>query len=175
MTSKERSVWDRLAGESSKAYANFCLYRDEGKDRSLRKLAASGKTSSKLRQLQHWSSKWKWVERSDRYDDYLECEDRLESEKQRREMRKRHAKIAVLGQNIVVRELESLLAKAQSGGTQMTASDVTRLMDVTVKIERLCRGEPTNSHEVSGWEGRPVRLTLEETMKKIAEFYGLEA
>lgn len=169
----EYSVGDRLSVESSKAYANFCLYRDAGKERSLRQLAASGKTSSKLRQLQHWSSRWKWVRRCEKYDDFLEYQDRLQQEKERREMHERHAKIAVLGQNIVVREMESLLAKAQKDG-RMTASDVARLMDVTVKVERLARGEPSDSHEVSGPDKDPVKLDLQETLRRIDETYGLK-
>src|SRR5215471_5616524 len=56
MNREEKSEWERKPGESSKGYGHFCLYRDAGKERSLRKLAADAKTTSKLRQLQHWSA-----------------------------------------------------------------------------------------------------------------------
>ena len=173
MNREEKTEWERKAGESSKAYGHFCFYRDAGKERSLRKLAADAKATSKLRQLQHWSARWNWVERCEKYDDYLEYQDRSRQEKERRQMHERHAEISVLGQNIVVRELESLLAKAQGGGSQMTPSDVARLIDVTVKVERLARGEPTDSHQVSGPAGGPVKLDLAETLKRIDEVYGL--
>jgi chromatin segregation and condensation protein Rec8/ScpA/Scc1 (kleisin family) len=173
MRDEEQHEWDRQPGESSKAFRHLCLYRDAGQGRSLRKLAADAKTTSKLRQLQHWSSRWKWVERCRKYDDHLEYQDRLRHEKEREQMHERHAKIAVLGQNIVVREMESLLAEAQNSGSQMTPSDVARLLDVTVKVERLARGDPTESHEVSGPSGGPVRLSLKETLEEIRKSYGL--
>jgi len=174
MSDQEKHEWDRLTGESSKAYAHFCLYRDMGQGRSLRKLAADAKTTSKLRQLQHWSSRWKWVERCEKYDDFLEHQDRLRRERERREMNERQAKIGVLGQNLAVKGVEKLLAEVQSGEKNLGAAELARLLDVSAKLERLSRGQPTDSHEISGPGGGPVRLGLEETLKRIDEVYGLK-
>jgi chromatin segregation and condensation protein Rec8/ScpA/Scc1 (kleisin family) len=170
MSDEEKHVWDRQLGESSKAYAHFCLYRDMGKERSLRKLATDARTTSLLRQLQHWSSRWKWVERCQKYDDYLEYQDRLQQEKERRDMRKRHAKIALLGENIVVKGLENLLGKVQSGDQAVAPADLTRLLDTSVKVERLARGESTENHEVSGPGGGPIEITdaLSKLLDKLA-------
>ena len=115
MSDEDKHEWDRLTRESSKAYAHFCLYRDMGLSRSIRVLAKDSNCDSKLTQLMRWSRKWNWVERSRRYDDYLEAEERVRQEKERRDMRKRHAQIALLGQNIAVKALESLLQKVQAG------------------------------------------------------------
>jgi len=174
MREEEKHDWDRQPRETSRAYELFCGYRDLGTERSLRKLKQGTNGAPNVNRLKRLSTRWNWVERCERYDDYLEQQDRLQQEKERREMRKRHAKIAVLGQNIVVREMESLIAKGQSGGSQLTPSDVARLMDVTVKVERLARGEPTDSHEVSGPSGGPVKLDLAQTLKRIDEVYGLK-
>jgi hypothetical protein len=51
------------------------------------------------------------VERVQSYDDYEERQLRLQHEKERRDMHKRHARIAVLGQNIAVKAMEVLLGK----------------------------------------------------------------
>lgn len=173
MSDEEKQVWDRQPHETSRAYELFCAYRDMPPKRSLTKLSHGTKGAPHVNRLKRLSTRWNWVERCKQYDDYLEYQDRLQQEKERREMHKRHAKIAVLGQNIVVREMESLLAKAQKDD-RMTASDVARLMDVTVKVERLARGEPTDSHEVSGPGRGPVKLDLQETLKRIDEMYGLK-
>jgi hypothetical protein len=140
---EEKHEWDRQPGESSKAYAHFCLYRDMGVGRSLRQMEKLDDCTSQLRQLMRWSSKWRWVERCQLYDDYNERQLRVQQEKERREMHKRHARIAVLGQNIAVKAMEALLGKVQNGEQAVAPADLTRLVDVSVKVERLARGEPT--------------------------------
>jgi len=175
MRNEEKHEWDRQSGESSKAYAHFCLYRDMGVSRSLRQMANVPGCTAVVRQLNRWSSRWKWVERCQEYEDHLEYQDRLQQEKERREMRKRHAKMAILAQNIAVEGLKNLLTKVQGGEQGVAPADLTRLLEVGVKVERLSRGEPTDSHEVSGPSGGPVKLDLGETLKRIDEVYGLKS
>jgi len=141
MRGEGKHEWDRQVGESSKAYGHFCLYRDAGVGRSIRQLPNVSGCTSVVRQLNRWSSKWRWVERCQAYDDFLELQDRLQQEKEHREMRKRHAKIAVLGQSIAVKGLEKLLAKVQSEEQAVAPADLTRLFDTSVKVERLSRGD----------------------------------
>ena len=62
------SVWQRQQGESTKAYAAFCVYRDMGPERSCPAVAAAvGKSGALMRR---WSSRWEWVRRAAAYDDY---------------------------------------------------------------------------------------------------------
>jgi hypothetical protein len=174
MRDEEKHEWDRLNGESSKAYAHFCLYRDMGQGRSLRKLAGDAKCISKVAQLRRWSSRWRWVERCQKYDDHLEYQDRLQQEKERREMHKRHAKMGMLAQSFAVRKLEKLSNRIEQGEEHVSPGEVARILDVGVKVERLARGESTESHELSGPGGGPVKLDLAETLKRIDEVYGLK-
>jgi len=175
MRDEEKQDWDRQPGESSKGYLHFALYRDMGQDRSLRKLAREDECRAKVGQLERWSSKWRWVERCQRYDDYQERMLRLQQEKERRDMHKRHAQIALLGQNIAVKGLENLLGKVQTGDQQVAPGDLTRLLDTSVKVERLARGEPTDSHavEVGGSQENPVAVNLKVLSNK--ELDALEA
>jgi hypothetical protein len=173
MNDDEKRDWDRQSVESSKAYHHFCLYRDMGVSRSLRTLEKADGCTSDYRQLGRWSTKWQWVERSRRYDDYLERQERIKQEKERRDMRKRHAQIALLGQNIAVKGFEALLAKVQAGDREVGPADLTRLVAASVTIERLARGESTDSHEVTGPGGGPIKLGMAETLKRIDEIYGL--
>jgi hypothetical protein len=169
MSGEEERDWDRQPGESSKAYAHFCLYRDMGPQRSLRKMAKDGRCAAKVRQLDRWSSKWRWVERSQRYDDHLQYEDRLRQEKERKEMVSRHAKIAVLSQNLVVKGIEKLVSEVEQGKRDLSASDASRLLDVAVKIERLSRGEPTEISELGGSDERPIRVNIEDRARQAVE------
>ena len=169
MSDEGKHEWDRLTGESSKAYAHFCLYRDMGPERSLRRMASVPECSSVRRQLNRWSSRWRWVERSQSYDDHLQLQDRLRHERERKDMLTRHGKIAVLGQNLVVKGIEKLLADVEQGKRDLSASDASRLLDVAVKIERLSRGEPTEISELGGSDEHPVRLNIEARARQAVE------
>jgi hypothetical protein len=170
MSEEEKHDWERLTGESSKAYKHFCIYRDLGPERSLRLMAEAGECTAVRRQLERWSSRWRWVERCRKYDDYLEHQRRVQQEKERRAMHDRHAKIGVLGQNIAVKGLENLLGKVQKGGQAVAPADLTRLLDTSVKVERLARGESTEYHEVSGPGGGPIEISdaLSKLLDKLA-------
>src|SRR5437773_8905420 len=140
-----------------------------GADRSLRKMAKDGKCGAQVGQLERWSSRWRWVERCQKYDDHLLHQDRLCREKARKDMATRHAKIAVLGQNLVVKGIEKLVADVEQGKRDLTASDASRLLDVAVKIERLSRGEPTEISELGGSDERPIRVNLEDRARQAVE------
>ena len=48
-------------------------------------------------------------------------------------------------------------------------AELARLMDVSVKVERLARGESTDIHEAVGPGGGPVRLEQQITIRNIEE------
>jgi hypothetical protein len=158
MSEEEKQEWDRLSGESSKAYAHFCLYRDMGVNRSLRTLEKADGCTSDYRQLGRWSSRWRWVDRCQKYEDHLEHQDRLQQEKERREMHKRHAKMGMLAQTLALRKLEKALNRIEQDEDGISAPDAARILDVGVKVERQARGESTESHEVSGPSGGPIEF-----------------
>jgi hypothetical protein len=63
--------WAQQPGETSKAYAAFVAYLELGIKRSIVKAleATEGVASaSKRRYWQHWSAKYRWVERASAYD-----------------------------------------------------------------------------------------------------------
>ena len=66
------AIYDKLPGETAKAYEAFCVYRDLGTQRSLGK--ASVELEKSLKFLGRWSSQHNWVERAAAWDadqDYL--------------------------------------------------------------------------------------------------------
>lgn len=70
MTATEtRNEWDRQPGESARAFAAFCVYRDDGAGRSLR--ATVDKTGTKLTQIGAWSRRHGWVSRVEAYDAHM--------------------------------------------------------------------------------------------------------
>jgi hypothetical protein len=62
----DRRPYDRLPGETAKAYAAFSLYRDMGIERSVD--AVSKVLGKSTVFLCRWSSKYEWVERAEAWD-----------------------------------------------------------------------------------------------------------
>jgi hypothetical protein len=64
-------AWERLPNEPIKAYELFCLYRDLGPSRSLRKLRQTNALSLSVRQLERYSAKYAWLGRAQAFSDHI--------------------------------------------------------------------------------------------------------
>ena len=129
--------WDRRPGETTKAYEAFCKYRDMGRERSLSKVAKELQKSATI--MGRWSGQHDWVKRAAKWDDE---QDRIEREiaqkeqaKAIRDMRKRHADLAT-----------AMLAKSARAlqripDDEIKATDISRMVDVASKLERISRGD----------------------------------
>ena len=160
--------YERQPGEPKRAYAAFAVYREMGVERSLAK--AAKEIGRSVRVLEMRSVSWKWVERCQEYDAYLDRQARRAREKDRSIMLERHARLAMLGQSLVVDTLRKLLEEAQQDPTKkLSASDVSRLLEVSVKVERMSRGEPSEISELGGSANRPLRVSVEEMARKAVE------
>jgi hypothetical protein len=111
------NAWDQQEGETPKAYAAFCAYRDITESRSLRKAAQN--LNKTLTHIAEWSEHWDWVGRCRAYDAYLELKNRKTREAEhaaelaayRERMRKSATDTAAIAQAILLktgRRLQSL-------------------------------------------------------------------
>jgi hypothetical protein len=77
--------WEKLTGESSAAFAAFCVYRDFGAERNIRRAveaqcgspgcgagADGNKAAKRYRVWRGWSTQYRWRERAEAYDRYLD-------------------------------------------------------------------------------------------------------
>ena len=133
----KKRIWERLEDETTKQYEAFCTYRDMGQDRSLRAVAEKLQKSETL--MGRWSGKNQWVDRAAAWDDE---QDRIEREiaqkeqaKAIREMRKKHANLAS------AMLLKATKALSKIPDDEIKAGDVTRMVDVASKLERISRGD----------------------------------
>ncbi len=129
-------IWERLPNESSKAYQAFCIYRDLGVMRSIRKVAQNRGKPKSITWLNNWSVKYNWVERVKAYDDYMEQEKRKAQEQAILEMVDRHSNEAIGLQQIALKRLKQLNPE------DLTVKDVLNFLVEAIKIERISRGEP---------------------------------
>jgi hypothetical protein len=120
--------WERQDDETSVAFEAFAAYRDLGSARSTAKAA---KVIGKSKVLcDRWSGRHAWVRRIEAWEREQDRLWRLEQAGARREVARRHARLASAAQAKVVARLQSLKAEDLSPGELM------RWLDTSVRIER---------------------------------------
>lgn len=140
----DRDPWEKQPWESFKAFAAFALYRDLGVTRSLVKVAeAVGKN---VTLIGRWSKLYRWVERAERYDVYLDRRRREQAEDERERARRRHQGLGAAMQTVAIQRLRGD-ENASIAGLDVNTLDpaaVARFAEVGVKLERLALGEATD-------------------------------
>ncbi|WP_405803365.1 hypothetical protein [Streptomyces sp. NBC_01187] len=125
--------WERQGGESAQAFEAFAVYRDLGPARSITAVARQLDKSRAL--LGRWSRQFAWVMRATAYD---REQDRLflgEQAQTRRDIARRHAKLAQAVQSKAVARLQALEPR------ELSPSDLLRYIQVAAEIERRAVGD----------------------------------
>jgi hypothetical protein len=140
---RTRESWEKLKGESYKAWEAFTVYRDMGPARTITRVAEHLHKARPL--IAGWSRKWHWVERASDYDEYLDRQGREVIEDARRRMLEEHAE---LGHSLVTMARQRMNGDPDSGivplnANRLSPQDVARFTELGTKTERLARGEPT--------------------------------
>lgn len=150
--------WEQMDGETVQQYEKFCAYRDMRytapagagelpkldltRERSIRGLAKQLSLSRKT--LEPLSARLRWVERCEAYDLYIL---RRLKEKGEAEILKMHENHATIASQMLKKAMRGLLKLSDD---DLDATDIVRMVDVGVKIERLSRGESTERQEIGG-------------------------
>lgn len=125
--------WECQEKETPKPYAAFCIYRDMGAQRSVRKVAEKLGKSETL--ISRWSSAHNWVERAAAWDseqDRIARQEQLEAIKR---MRKRQAESGHALQ------CKALLALKKIPADELSAQDIVKMLVEGSKLERISRGD----------------------------------
>lgn len=147
-------LWERQPGESAKAFAAWCHYRDLGPGRSLalayaewrRGSGGSGDAAKAAGYWQEWSAKYEWVARAAAYDAHLEEIRRLAREDAIRTMEIRRLDFELKNQDRLearVAKMEALLDKADKHPLtdvvqeKEEAGDRGRIKTIRTKIKGL--------------------------------------
>lgn len=135
MAKKEQQAepWERQKSESTKAFEAFQIYRDMGTNRSISKVAQQLSKSKPL--LTRWSAAYGWVERVQAWDAEQDREARQAQIDEIKKMRKRHADLA---NAMLVKAAKALKSLPED---EIKAQDVSRMVDVASKLERISRGD----------------------------------
>lgn len=145
----DRKPWERIDGETSRAWEGFVSYRDMGPERSLSKVARQLSKSKQL--LQRWSSRWLWVMRVRAWDDHMDERLRQAHEDEVIAMRKRHVQLALGVQGIGAEAFKRMHKKERetsgSISDNLEAVDAMKLVKEGITLERVARGEPGTVEE----------------------------
>lgn len=129
----EVQPWERQEKETAKAYEAFSEYRDMGASRSLAKVGQKlGKSKA---QMEKWSKKYGWVARAEEWDVEQDRLIRIALTKDIGAMRKRHADMA---KAMLIKAAKAL---QQIPDDEIKASDISRMVDVATKLERISKGD----------------------------------
>lgn len=131
--------WERQDGESSQAYQAFLIYRDLGPGRTFAAVAEKSKKCDSL--IRKWKRRWNWRERADAWDVEMDRQTCEELRKGIAKMRKEHTGIA---KAMLVKSLKALQRIPED---ELTPRDITTMVDVASKLERISRGEATERTE----------------------------
>ena len=170
-------LWERMPGESDKAFAKFCAYRDMGAGRSLSRLCQlhPGDKGWGRRAVEDLCSRWRWVSRAAAWDDE---QDRAHSEAQRRatvEMAERQARDGFDMQKLARGAMAEWVKRDPQTGQlvlarPLTPFEVTRLYLAGFQVERLARGEPTERAAVKEEPPAPAEpMTPEQRRARLVE------
>lgn len=124
--------WEMQKTDTPKSWEAFVEYRDMEK-RSLAKVADKLGKSVKL--IERWSQKHDWVNRVASWDEEKDRLVRIELTKDIGAMRKRHADIAS------AMLMKAARALARIPDDEIKATDITRMVDVATKLERISKGD----------------------------------
>lgn len=135
--SNKPKPWERKEKETVRAYEAFCVYRDMGPERSIAKTGQ--KLGKNTTTLSEWSSRNDWVKRAAAWDDEQDKIAREIAQKEManeiRRMRKRQAEA---GKFMQIKAIKALNRIAEE---DIKPGDISRLVDIGSKLERLARGD----------------------------------
>jgi hypothetical protein len=155
--------WERLAGESGAAYAAFCVYRDYGPERNIRKAVEAeckkrhgdydrSRIEKRYRMWRLWSTQFQWVKRAEDYDQYL---DRLKQTELRKTIEARgeaHREVTGKMLQVVKKKLEMM------NPADLTQGTVSEWVETAIKTEREIFGLTAVKEKAEG--GKPGNISF---------------
>lgn len=168
-------LWEKQPTDGADDFEAFCLFRDQQiRPRKLLRLAHRWNTAK----LGQWCREHSWVERCAAYDAHVDTILRTEREgvlaRDARENVTAQLSLLEDAQELVAREVAKLLERSQaveSAGVVIKTSDLIKLMDASIKLGRLIRGESTENVatkvDLTGLTVTELRTYL-DLQKKIA-------
>src|SRR5215469_4827040 len=136
--------WECLTGESAKAFAAFCAFRDCGAERTIRKAVESvekdeAKQAKRYNVFRNWSNQYRWREHAADYDRHIENLKQTELRKTIEAQGEKHREVTGKMLDVVSKKLDSMNPE------DLTQNNVTEWVQTAIKAEREAAGLVTAS------------------------------
>jgi hypothetical protein len=136
--------WEKLSGESSMAFAAFCVFRDCGAERNIRRAVETVESDEAVRAKRYrvwrnWSTQYRWRERAADYDRYTEQLKQAELRKTIEAQGEKHRQVTGKMLDVVSKKLDLMNPAELSQGA------VTEWVQTAIKAEREAAGLVTSS------------------------------
>ena len=160
-----QNLWDQQPKESSRAFAAFISYRDQGLRRSCNSVATQLKMNpSSVLEL---SKRHNWQERVKAWDAYVDKENQADQIAAVKLMKQRQIALALKAQRATEKGLKILIKQLTPDSDGKISPYATkpeglsRLLDTGCRLERLNRDEPEQNLELLD-KSNYDKLTIEE-------------
>ena len=144
--------WERLMGESSRAFAAFCCFRDLGAERNIRTAVNSSDKDEAVRAKRYrvwrnWCSQFRWRERAADYDSYTEKLKQGEKRKTIEAQGEQHRRVTGKMLAVVEKKLDLM------NPADLTLNHVTEWAQAAIKAERDIAGFSADSNKAEPKQG----------------------
>lgn len=160
-------IWEKLAEEPERAFLRFKKYREMGTKRSLRSLAKDEKVQ--LSAIACLSTKFEWQKRAAEWDKHVDQISQQNEIDEVLAMKKRQISLALKAQKVAEYGLEKLIRHIEfKEVSELRTLDLSKLLDIGCRLERLNRDEPEQSLEIKEQQNFDLLDEEElETMKRL--------
>ena len=147
--------WERIPGETAQAYQAFCVFRDYGVGRNIRRSMESAEVPSRRYNVwRNWSTRFQWAKRAADYDLHL---DRLRRAERAKSIEAREAAYRAATEKMlaVVSKRLDLMDPAE-----LAQSNILDWMKGSINLEREVLGLATeDEEEARGPKQLEIRFT----------------
>jgi hypothetical protein len=136
-----RQIWERLPGESARAWSAFQKFRD-AQNRTLSSVGEALTPPCSKQNVGRWSYRWRWQERVAAFDVHEDQVHREEMARARTEMDRRQMKLGIMMQSLGAHALAELQRRVeQKLSLDLSPSEARDLIAEGARLERAAHGE----------------------------------
>jgi len=144
--------WERLAGETGAAFSAFCVFRDLGADRNIRKAVESAEKeeavwAKRYKVWRNWAALYRWRERAADYDKYLERLKQSELRKTIEAQGEKQREVTGKMLDVVNKKLDLM------NPIELTQGNISEWVQVAIKAEREAAGLVASGGKVEPKQG----------------------